>query len=44
MLKMTGLPNVSKLEVGNADGEVVGFGVGGSGGDEFAKKSRKSKS
>ena len=44
MLKTTGSPDVSKHEVGNGNGEVVGFGVGGGGGDEFAKKSGKSKS
>ena len=43
MLKTTGSPDVSKHEVGNGNGEVVGFGVGGGGGDELAKKSGKSK-
>ena len=41
MLKTTGSPNVSKPEVENGNGKVVGFGV--SGGKEFAKKSGKSK-
>ena len=42
MLKTTGSPDVSGPVIGNGDGEVVGFGVGGSGG-ELAKKSEKSK-
>ena len=44
MLKTTGSPDVSGPELGNGGGEVVGFGVGGGGGDELAKKSGKSKS
>ena len=43
MLKTTGSLDMSGPEVGNGNGEVVGFGVGGGGGDEFAKKSGKSK-
>ena len=39
MLKITRLPDVSKSEVGNGDGEVVGFGVS----DGLVKKSGKSK-
>ena len=44
MLKTTGSPDMSGPEVGNGGGEVVKFGVSGGGGDEFAKKSGKSKS
>ena len=40
MLKTNGSSNVSRHEVGNSDGEVVRFGIGG-GGEEFTKKSRK---
>ena len=39
MLKTTRSPDVLGLEVGNGNGEVVGFGVGGG----LAKKSGKSK-
>ena len=42
MLKTTGLPDVSGPELGNGDGEVVGFDVSG-GDEELAKKSGKSK-
>ena len=42
MLKTTRSPDVLGSEVGNGDGEVVGFGVGG-GGDELTKKSGKLK-
>ena len=42
MLKTTGSPDVSGPKIGNGDGEVVGFGVGGGGG-ELAKKLGKSK-
>ena len=41
MLKMTGSPDISGPEVGNGNGEVVEFGVGGDGGNELAKKSGK---
>ena len=40
MLKTTGSPNVSGLEVGNGNGEVVEFGIGGSG-EKLAKKLAK---
>ena len=40
MLKTTGSPDGSRPEVGNSNGEVIGFGVGG-GGEELAKKSGK---
>ena len=43
MLKTTESPDVSLPEVRNGDGEVVGFSVGGGGGNELAKKSGKSK-
>ena len=43
MLKMTRLPDVSGPEVGNNNGEIVGFGIGRGGGNELAKKSEKSK-
>ena len=43
MLKTTGSSDMSRPEVENGDGEIVGFGVGGSGGDKLAKKSGKSK-
>ena len=39
MLKTTRSPDVTGPEVGNDNGEVVGFGGGG--GSELAKKSRK---
>ena len=39
---MTGSFDVSRPEIGNGDGEVLGFGVGG-GGEELAKKSGISK-
>ena len=42
MLKTTGSPDMSRPEVGNGNGEVVGFGFD-SGGKEFAKKSGKLK-
>ena len=38
MLKTTGSPDVSRLEVGNGDGEVIGFDIGGGGDNELAKK------
>ena len=43
MLKTTGSPDVSGPEVRNGNGKVVGFGDGGGGGDELAKKSGKLK-
>ena len=43
ILKTIGLPGVLGPEVRNGDGEIVGFGVGGGGGDELAKKLGKSK-
>ena len=43
MLKTTGSLDMPGPKIGNGDGEVIGFGVGDSGGDELAKKSGKSK-
>ena len=43
MLKTTGSPDVSGPKVGNGDGEIIGFGIGGDGGDKLAKKSGKLK-
>ena len=37
MLKTTGLPDVPASKRNNGDSEVVGFGVGGSGGDDGKK-------
>ena len=42
MLKTTGSPDVSKPEIGNGNGGIIGIDVGGSG-EELAKKSGKSK-
>ena len=41
MLKTTRSPDVSRPKVSNDNGKVVGFGVGGGGGIELAKKSGK---
>ena len=43
MLNTTRSPDMSKPEIRNGNGEVVGFGVGGGGSDELAKKLGKSK-
>ena len=40
MLKTTGLPDMSKSEVENGDGEVVRYGISG-GGKELVKKLEK---
>ena len=40
MLKTTESSNISRLEIWNGNGEVIGFGIGDSS-EEFAKKSEK---
>ena len=40
MLKTTSSPDVSRSEVGNGNGDVVGFGIGSSS-EELAKKFEK---
>ena len=44
ILKITWLPDKSRLEVGNNNGEVIRFGISDNSSMKLAKKSRKSKS